>query len=82
MPRRAKRRTRPRIDEHIVLFRMNVLALVQIRRRSRRARARTHARAPVADQLNRCQRPIALRSDSQLLVRIRPVRNNVLLPAV
>ena len=68
MSRRAKRRAWTRIDEDVILFGMNVGALVKIRRRAGRPRARAHPRSSIADQFNRRQRAIALRTDAQLLV--------------
>src|SRR6202022_3733448 len=45
-------------------------------------RSRSHPCSPVASQRDGSQRPILLSTDLQLLMRVRPVANNMLLPAI
>ena len=79
MARRTERRTRTSVDKDVVLLGEQIRALVHVGRRTGGAGSCTHACRAVACELDRSQRPIMLRTDLQLLMRVRPVADDMFL---
>src|SRR5437762_6820718 len=66
MPRRPHCRCRPSVDEYVVLFGEHVFTFVHILRGPSSSRTCAHPGSPIADQMQRSERSIALGASLQV----------------